>query len=97
MSRPSRSNAFRRTVRETLTILVAWTVFCVWVVGYSGWQQSAAPPPDTLAEIPVQTVWGLPAWVFWGVALPWVGATLFTLWFCLARLTDDEPEDSVDG
>jgi hypothetical protein len=97
VSRSSSDNPFRQAFRETLTILAAWAVFCIWVVGYSGWQQSAAPGSSLPAEFPVRTVCGLPAWVFWGVALPWVLANVFTIWFCLARLTDDEPEEPADG
>ena len=38
-------------------------------------------------------VLGFPSWVFWGIALPWLAANLFTFWFCLFRMKDDPLEE----
>jgi len=36
-------------------------------------------------------VWGMPAWVFWGLFVPWVVQIAATWWFALCWLKDDEP------
>jgi hypothetical protein len=76
--------------RETVFVLIAWIVFCVWVVGYclrSGYDID----PQNL-----KTVIGMPAWIFWGVALPWVMANVVTIWFALKFMADDPLEDPTD-
>ena len=51
---------------------------------------------------------GIPDWVFYGVALPWVVCIVLSFWFCLAifveddltedaQATDDEVEGSATG
>ncbi|MGB7345644.1 MAG: DUF997 family protein [Pirellulaceae bacterium] len=73
---------FASSIAELKWILVAWAVSCLWVVGYSvmfGYNID----PDNL-----QLVWGMPAWVFWGVLLPWICSTMFTIWFARYRMID---------
>ena len=38
----------------------------------------------------LETVSGFPAWVFWGVALPWLVATAWTIFFALRVMEDEE-------
>lgn len=94
----SGSNAFdpvyENTRRETLFIIGAWVFFCVWVVGVSlttGYDVD----PDTM-----RIVMGMPAWVFWGVGLPWMAANIFIVWFALKYMADDplgeDDDESVD-
>jgi hypothetical protein len=72
------------TRRETLVILVAfvvcmaWSLGCCYCFGYLG--------PD---DGPASRLFGMPSWVFWGVAVPWLGADLFAVWFCFFFMVDD--------
>lgn len=85
---------YEHTRRETVFIIGAWAFFCVWVVGVSlatGYDVD----PDKMT-----TVMGMPAWVFWGVGLPWLGSNAFIIWFALKFMKDDplgedEDEDAV--
>ena len=72
--------------RELIYILIAWTVSMVWVIGFSKFHAY----PDDPSEI--RLMMGLPEWVLWGVALPWVAATSFTMWFALAVMRDFDLE-----
>ena len=70
--------------QEAWLILAAWAVCLVWTVGYStlfgyGIHQSE-----------IQTVLGIPSWVFWGVFVPWMTATVFSIWFGLVYMRDDD-------
>ena len=82
--RPSYDPAFLRARREAAWILLAWAACLVWTVGYSAWAGYAVPPEA------VTLTFGMPSWVFWGVAFPWVAATAFSVWFGLRYLADDD-------
>ena len=82
---------FLHSRRETVVLLWVFAVFLVWCIGSS---YMLGYNTDDLS-----TVWGIPRWVFWGVAVPWMGANVFTVWFAWFFVADDpleEPnEDSV--
>ncbi|MCO8124035.1 YhdT family protein [Stieleria sp. TO1_6] len=59
------------------TVLLVWVVGCCWSIGYT--------PPGQVTPL----VWGMPAWALWGVFLPWLVATVATIWFVLFRMIDD--------
>jgi hypothetical protein len=40
---------------------------------------------------------GIPDWVFYGVALPWVICIVFSVWFCLAVFVEDDLSAPADG
>jgi len=72
--------------REAVEILLAWAVTLLWSVGYCslrGYQSDA----------PLSIVLGIPAWVFWGIVVPWVVASVFTFYYSLVRMKND----SLDG
>lgn len=69
--------------REALEIMASWAVAMVWTVGYC-----AAYGYGLEAE-EIKLVWGIPAWVFWGVAVPWLVASAFTLYYSLVRMKKD--------
>ena len=75
--------------REFVYILIAWTAFMAWVIGYAKWN---AYPADPSA---IRLVFGLPEWVLWGIAVPWITATTFTVWFAL-RVLQDHEQDTTD-
>jgi len=67
---------------------MAWLAFGLWVVGYS-WIMGHHPATPTET---ISTVLGMPSWVFWGVALPWVLANILTFWYCFRFMVDDDLE-----
>lgn len=88
MPRSDRSNSIRTALRESLLILATWAFFAVWVCGGAAWLLLNQPSEPTPAEPAI--VLGLPRWVFWTVALPWLLATVVTL--AISRwVISDEP------
>ena len=73
--------SFLRARKEAIIILVAWGVCLVltvglsWILGYS--------------DRPVSLIWGIPFWVFGGVMVPWLAATVFSVWFSLVYMRDE--------
>lgn len=83
---------YQNSKRETFWILIIWAIFAAWVVGVSGWLGFGDDP-----ESPVQTVFGFPKWVFWGVAVPWLGANIVIFTFATKFMKDDPlSEGEVD-
>lgn len=76
---------FLHARREMGISFLAWLMFFGWVIGYSAWR--AYGPIEEGA--PLETVLGMPAWVFWGIAVPWVAANLFIFWFAFGCMADD--------
>ena len=86
-------------------ILATWCVFCAWCLGSCAVHYQVAP--DARGELPtaamdadaLRLVWGLPSWVFWGIAVPWLAATTVTIVFAIGVLKseDDLPEEEADG
>ena len=81
---------FTHARRELSWTLTAWAVCGLWVVGVSWWGGTRTE------EEGLRLVLGFPAWVFWGVGLPWLAANVFTFWFCFRCMADD-PLDEVAG
>ncbi len=80
--------------RETLVILAAFAVCMVWSIGWCYCVGYLGPDGG-----PVSKVLGMPSWVFWGVAVPWLAADLFAVWFCFFFMVDDplgEAQDETD-
>lgn len=79
--------------REAVEILIVWALAMSWTVGYCaafGYQQSVED---------VGLVFGIPDWVFWGIAVPWLVASAFTICFSLVRMKHDplgEKESPTD-
>jgi len=72
--------------REAFIILMLWVAALLWAVPYcylNGF-------PDTFDEKEFSTVWGIPSWLFWGIAVPWLLADVFTLWFCFFYMKDGD-------
>jgi hypothetical protein len=38
----------------------------------------------------LETLWGIPKWVFWGLVVPWLAADVFTVWLCFFYMKDDD-------
>jgi len=75
---------FVRSRREALVILCFWLAGLLWVVTFcylTGYPERF--DPETF-----RTVWGIPAWLFWGLVVPWLVADGFTVWFCFWYMKD---------
>lgn len=83
--------AFLRARREAWTILGAWLVCMAWTVGVSWWMGYGEAAGEA------QRVLGWPAWVFWGVAIPWLASTAFTVVFALHWMADDAVSDGPES
>ena len=81
---------FLRSRREALWIVAAWCVCLAWTVGFG-----ALFGYDLEGET-IGTTLGMPSWIFWGVALPWLLAMLFSIGFALLVMRD-QPLDVVAG
>ena len=75
---------FLHTRREALIIFAVWILALLWAVPYcyiKGYGLDGAA---------LETVWGVPVWVFWGIVAPWLAANVFTFWFCFSFMADDD-------
>ena len=83
--------SYRQSTRETLVIIGAWAFFMAWtaIACSLGWKEGEE----------VETLFGLPRWVFFGVILPWIAACGFTWWFtmCFMKDTDLNPDSEGEG
>ena len=74
---------FLRSRKEAIVAGAIWFVFFLWVIGVSY--------PMGYGDIdPADTVFGFPAWVFWGIFLPFVVATVLNSVFALVYLKDED-------
>ena len=83
--------AFLDSRREAWVILLLWVAALLWAVPYcylNGF-------PETFVEEEFSTVWGVPSWLFWGIAVPWLLADVFTLWFCFFYMKDGSLGEEV--
>ena len=64
----------------------AWTIPYCYLYGYT--------TPENSAELSV--VLGMPAWVVWGVAVPWLVAGLISIALCLWFIQDDDLGHAAD-
>ncbi len=77
---------FLNSKREAWIILGLWGAMLLWAVPYcyiNGFQAGLDPEE-------VELTFGLPSWVFWGIAFPWLVADVFTIWFCLLYMKKDD-------
>ena len=88
--------AFLHSRREAIIIFCLWLAGLIWAVPFcylNGYEQEF--DPQTFS-----TTWGIPTWLFWGILVPWIGANLFTAWFCFGYMKDDdlgETDEHTEG
>jgi len=92
---PTLDPVFQHSRREAVLIFAIWVCALLWSVPYcylNGYPTTF--DPDTF-----QTVWGIPAWVFWGIGVPWLIADILTIFMCLFVIKDDdlEPTGETDS
>ena len=74
----------RHARREGLLLMIVWGIALAWSVGYSrifGYGGDAGS---------IQLILGMPDWVLWGIAVPWIVCVAFTVWFCFFFMADDD-------
>ncbi len=84
---------FLASRREAACIFCVWLVCLLWSISYCYMFGYAQPEqPEQLA-----LVLGVPSWVFFGVALPWLAADVFTIWFSMCVIRDGELDEVEAG
>ena len=81
---------FLHSRREALVIFAVWLAALAWAVPFcylTGYGAGGEPA----------TMLGIPSWAFWGIAVPWILANVFTVWFCFRFMEDDPFEGSAAG
>ena len=78
--------AFLNARKEAWWILASWGICLVWTVGYSAFAGYDR------GEGTVALIGGMPAWVVWGVVVPWLCATVFSVVFALFVMSDDQAD-----
>jgi hypothetical protein len=86
----------RNSLREAKGILWIWGIAFVWVVGYCSLRGTAGPG-TVGSDQELSVVWGMPSWVFWGVALPWLISVLVSAWFALHCIADEPLSGTSNG
>lgn len=89
MDQDSSDPVFIHSVKEAKELIIAFLVFMIWSVGVS-YFLGYNPGPE------IKTVFGIPMWVFWGIAVPWGTANLYTIFFCFRRMANDQLIESQD-
>ncbi len=77
---------FVHSRREAIVIFCLFLAGLLWAVPFcylTGYPEQFDP-----SSFPA--VWGIPAWLFWGIVLPWLLADAFTIWFCFWYMADDK-------
>jgi hypothetical protein len=79
--------------REGLLIMAVWALVLTWSVG-SGWLLGYDSAASARAALGLDgehaPIFGIPAWVFVSVFVPWGLCLLFSIWFCFFHMADDD-------
>jgi hypothetical protein len=94
VERPPDDPVFLHSRREALVMLLVWAASFAWTVPYCYFNGYDAPGDPAQLEI----VFGMPAWVVWGIVVPWVVFGVVAILLCLYFIRDDdlEPAPTVD-
>jgi len=76
---------FLNARREALIIFCVWLVALCWCIPYCYFNGYNVADPEN-----IPTTLGMPSWVVWGIAVPWIVADIFTVWFCFFYMKDDD-------
>lgn len=88
----SETSLVSQSLREARWILLIWLVSSVWTVSYC-WVYGYQP----MDPASVSTVFGMPRWVFWGVAAPWLITTAVSIVFAIWGIREDDLSKSSSG
>lgn len=83
---------YKHSRREAVLILILWGLSFAWTVPYCYFRGYGAPAsPDD-----VEIAFGIPAWVWWGVALPWIVCGVISIALCQFYIRDDDLGHAAD-
>ncbi len=91
-SEPDWDPLFLHSRREAIFIFLVWLAGLLWAVpfcyfnGYLGRVEASE----------ITTIWGIPSWLFWGIAVPWVVADVITIWFCFGFMQLDDLGETAE-
>ena len=88
---PEYDPVFVSSRREAIVIFCIWLAGLLWCVPCCYILGFREQDPETM-----KTILGVPAWLFWGIAMPWVVADLLTVWVTMFFMRDEELDD-VEG
>ena len=83
----NKDSDLKQTLKEVKYLLLAWLFFASWVLIYCGFEAYVQDHED------VKITFGMPSWVFWGIALPWICSIIYTIYFSLFVMKDNEHEE----
>ena len=86
MNSPTADPVYVHSKREGIVILVIWALGFAWTVPYcylTGFQ-------TTTENWELTMTWGIPSWVFWGIAFPWFISGVLSILLCLFYIKDDD-------
>jgi len=69
-------------------LFFSYSITLCWFLGY--------PSGTEVGQTP-KLILGMPAWVFWGIFVPWIVVDVVAYWFCFHFMVDDPLDDSVQG
>lgn|SRR5262245_4854861 len=81
---PKEQELLRHARREGLLLMAVWLLALIWSV-ISSWLFGYGRNPDE-----IMLILGMPDWVFWGIAVPWLICVAFSVWFCFFYMADDD-------
>ncbi len=84
----TQSRHFRQCVKEARFVIVTWLITLFYVgttIGLMGYVPVENRPDDP------SLILGIPAWVCWGLLLPWFVLIGVTWWFAIFMMKEDEP------
>jgi hypothetical protein len=85
----SNTSLVTNSLREAKWIMVIWFLSSVWTIGYCSLYGFQSIDPAHLSMI-----LGMPSWVFWGVAVPWLVTTLASIGFAMGLIREDDLDGS---
>ena len=83
----NKDSDLKQTLKEVKYLLLAWLFFASWVLIYCGFEAYGQDHED------VKITFGMPSWVFWGIAVPWICSIVFTIYFSLFVMKDNHHEE----
>ena len=83
----NKDSDLKQTLKEVKYLLLAWLFFASWVLIYCGFEAYGQDHED------VKITFGMPSWVFWGIAVPWICSIIYTIYFSLSVMKDNEHEE----
>ena len=84
---------FLHARREAFVIVLLFATFCCWSLAASYFLGYASSNEAQSTAI----IAGMPAWVFWGIFVPWIGVDAAAVWFCFFYMADDDLGESDES